>query len=373
MAERYIGLMSGTSLDAVDAVLLECDTSGRARITHTHAETPDPALRADLLAVATDTRNITLRQLGELHQRTGLWFAEAANKLITAAGAEPAAIRAIGSHGQTLLHAPEAPFPFSWQCGDASVIAARCGIPTVADFRAADIAAGGQGAPLVPAFHHAVFASAEESRCIVNIGGIANITVLPATGSRDAVTGFDTGPGNALLDSWAEQHLGQPLDTDARWAASGAIDPALLERLNSDAYFRQSPPKSTGRETFNLAWLTRQLDALEHDVAPADVQRTLAELTATSIADAIAEHAPGTGRILVCGGGAHNPLIRERLATHLPDAVLTDTGAHGIDVDWVEAAAFAWLAMRTLNGRPGNLPAVTGARKPVVLGGIYRP
>lgn len=373
MADHYIGLISGTSLDAADAVLLEHSASGHIRLTHTHGEAPNPDLRSALLAVAAEPGNATLWQLAELHQRTGLWFAEAANKLMAAAGVEAAAIRAIGSHGQTLLHAPEAACPFSWQCGDANVIAAQTGIRTVADFRQADIAAGGQGAPLVPAFHQALFARADEARCIVNIGGIANITALPGAGTGAVTTGFDTGPGNCLLDGWAERHLGRPLDADAHWATSGAIDTGLLERLKSDAYFRQSPPKSTGRETFNLAWLTRQLEALEHRVAPANVQRTLIELTAATIADAISEHAPGTERILLCGGGAHNPLIRQRLSAHLPGAVVADTSEHGIHVDWVEAAAFAWLGMRTLNELPGNLPAVTGARRPVVLGGIYRP
>lgn len=373
MTERYIGLMSGTSLDAIDAVLLECDAAGTPRITHTHTEAPESDLRSALLTVATDTGNVSLRQLGELHQQTGAWFALAANNLMAAAQVAPTDIRAVGSHGQTLLHAPEARFPFSWQCGDANVIAARSGITTVADFRQADIVAGGQGAPLVPAFHSAVFAHGNESRCIVNIGGIANITALPAIGTGEPIIGFDTGPGNALLDSWTQQHLGAPQDTDAHWAAGGAIDSKLLEQLKADAYFRQPPPKSTGRETFNLSWLRGELTALGHAVAPVDVQRTLVELTAVTIADAVAGHAPGADRVILCGGGAHNPLLRQRLSTHLPGHTLEDTGEHGIHVDWVEAAAFAWLAMRTLHGQSGNLPSVTGAHKAVVLGAIHDP
>lgn len=373
MPERYIGLISGTSLDAVDAVLLEIDADKAPRITGTHAEAPPADLRVDLLTATAGATPLSLQQLGELHQRTGAWFADAANHLMTHAGLAPTAVRAIGSHGQTLCHAPDAHFPFSCQLGDPSLIAMRTGLTTVADFRQADMAAGGQGAPMVPAFHHAVFASDNETRCIVNIGGIANITVLPAGGAGNRVTGFDTGPGNALLDAWVAQHLGQYQDTDAAWAVSGEIDSELLARLRADAYFQLPPPKSTGRESFHLEWLQHQLETLTHTPTPADVQRTLVELTAGTIGDAITAHASATDRVLLCGGGAHNPLLRERLAAHLPDRPVTNTCDYGIEVDWVEAAAFAWLAMRTLRRLPGNLPSVTGARNTVVLGGIYDP
>lgn len=373
MIERYIGLMSGTSLDAIDAVLLEIDADNPPQITHTHSEAPDPDLRAMLLAATTNATPVSLAELGQLNQRMGVWFAHAANTIIAKSGMPVNRIHALGSHGQTLYHAPDAPHPFSWQLGDPSIIAAHTGVTTVADFRQADIAMGGQGAPLVPAFHHAVFSDASESRCIVNIGGIANITVLPAPGDRAHVIGFDTGPGNALLDGWIEKQLGHTQDTDGRWAASGEIDTELLSQLKADAFFQRPPPKSTGREQFNLAWLDQQLEQLDHAVNPADVQRTLVELTATTIAGAIRRHAPRIPRVLLCGGGAHNPLIRRQLSAHLPDCVVADTGDYGIHVDWVEAAAFAWLAMRTRHGLSGNVPAVTGARKEVVLGGLYDP
>lgn len=374
MTDRYIGLMSGTSLDAVDAVVLETDSDSRAaQITHTGHLAPPPDLRETLLAATTGADTVSLHMLGQLHRRVGVWFADASNALLADANLAAADIRAIGSHGQTLHHAPGADHPFSWQLGDPSVIAARTGVTTIADFRQADIATGGQGAPLVPAFHQAVFSDPTETRCIVNIGGIANITVLPAQSKRDQVIGFDTGPGNALLDEWIGKHLNQRQDTDARWAVGGHGDAELLALLQADPYFRRPPPKSTGRERFNLSWLNQKLEALAVVPDPVDVQRTLVELTATTIANSIRAHASNAQRVLLCGGGAHNPLLRSRLAALLPECPLGDTGDHGIHGDWVEAAAFAWLAMRTLHGLPGNLPAVTGARREVVLGGIYDP
>lgn len=373
MTQRYIGLMSGTSLDAVDAVLLEVHQDNVMRITHRHSKQPPSELRSSLLALTTGEESVSLPQVGDIHQRTGIWFAEAVNELMTHAQLEAKDVRAIGSHGQTLWHAPDTAFPFSWQCGDANTIAARSGICTVSDFRQADIAVGGQGAPLVPAFHHAAFSSETERRCIVNIGGIANISLLPALHTNEPVIGFDTGPGNALLDAWSDRHTGQPQDTNAYWATSGTIDQTLLTLLTADAYFQKAPPKSTGRETFNLPWLNQYLTKLPYQPAAVDVQRTLVELTAVTIAEAIQNQAPETKRIILCGGGAHNPLLRHRISAHLTNASVTNTREYGIHEDWVEAAAFAWLAQRSLEKQAGNIPTVTGAAKPVVLGSVHDP
>jgi anhydro-N-acetylmuramic acid kinase len=267
-----------------------------------------------------------------------------------------------------LRHRPDAEPPYSLQIGDAATIALGTGIVTVADFRRADIAAGGQGAPLVPPFHQWLFGTGSGKRVVLNIGGIANITVLDSRDDR--VTGFDTGPGNALLDRWIRVTNGKPFDESGAWAASGQVSDRLLERLLADDYFRLPPPKSTGFEHFNLDWLNARLE--QSAPMPAkDVQATLAELSARSIATSINEHASGTRQVLVCGGGVHNADLIERLRRRLPGADVTSTAAHGLHPDWVEAAAFAWLAMRAMQGRTGNLPDVTGASRKVVLGAIH--
>lgn len=370
MAELYIGLISGTSMDGVDAALVDLSDTSQPRALATHGQPLEDVLRDELLSLAQGQAGVALGKLGELDQRMGLLFAEAANTLLEKAGVAAEEVRAIGSHGQTLFHAPNAPYPFSNQIGDPNLIAARTGITTVADFRRRDMAVGGQGAPLVPAFHHALFASEQESRCIVNIGGIANITLLPAH-DASAVSGFDTGPGNALLDAWIRAHLGEPFDRNGRWASQGDVDEGLLQTLMRDPFFHRSPPKSTGREYFNITWLRGQLAAFSRPPVPAVVQRTLCELTARAIAMALAGSGPGNERVLLCGGGAHNPVLRDALEQALAPRPVEDTTAYGLDVDNVEACAFAWLAMRTVNGLSGNLPAVTGAQDPVILGGIY--
>lgn len=363
-------------MDAVDAALLDLAQTDAPRLVATHAEPPEEDLRADLLALSQDVAGISLAKLGELDQRVGHWFADAALKLLERSDTAPEAVSGVGSHGQTVHHAPDARYPFSMQLGDPSMIAARTGIVTVADLRGGDIAAGGQGAPLVPAFHHRVFGDAAENRAVLNLGGIANFTLIPASADNHAannVLGFDTGPGNALLDTWASEHLGEPQDTDGRWAASGRVHEGLLNLMLQDPYFQKPPPKSTGREYFHLAWLRGHLASLGQPPNPADVQRTLCELSALTVATALDEYGPGGERVLLCGGGARNPLLRERLADLLAPRSIADTGDYGIPGDWVEAAALAWLAMRTINGLPGNLPSVTGAREAVVLGGIYDP
>jgi anhydro-N-acetylmuramic acid kinase len=307
-------------------------------------------------------------EYGSLDTSVGVEFANAALQLLTAAGIEPAGVRAIGSHGQTVLHQPQGAAPFTLQIGDPNVIAERVRIDVVADFRRRDIAAGGEGAPLMPAFHAAAFAGSGETRAVVNIGGIANLTLLPAAGE---VRGFDTGPGNCLLDAWARRHLKQACDLDGAWARTGRVDEQLLAELLREPYFARAIPKSTGRETFSDAWLERRLGAGARQ--PADVQATLAELTAQSIADSLRRCGGGAARQLyVCGGGAFNGDLMRRLAAALPGTQVRTTADCGIAPEHVEAAGFAWLAHRYIEGLPGNLPSVTGARRPVPLGALYR-
>ncbi|MEK7322590.1 MAG: anhydro-N-acetylmuramic acid kinase [Pseudomonadota bacterium] len=368
MNGHYIGLMSGTSMDAVDAVLVEF-SSGVPTLRAHHGQSIPTELRARLLAV-NHGENTTVARIGELDARMGRLFAETVQALLRESGMAARDIRAIGSHGQTIYHCPDGDTPTSVQIGDPNLIAELTGITTVADFRRRDIAAGGQGAPLVPAFHQAVFRAAHEDRVVANIGGIANITVLPRAEDQ-AVRGFDTGPGNALMDYWIKTHRGEDLDEDGCWAATGQAHAALLEMLLDDAYFSRQPPKSTGREYFHPAWLNTALSRLASSIAPADVQATLCELTAVTLTEAINEHAPVTQRVLICGGGAYNKTLMTRLASLLAPRPVESTIAFSIPPEWVEGLAFAWLARQTLLGLPGNIPSVTGARRAVVLGGIY--
>jgi anhydro-N-acetylmuramic acid kinase len=364
--ELYIGLISGTSTDGVDSALV--DFSGSApQLIASRLHPYDPTLRRRLqhLAVDPDAR---LDMAVALDIDVAKAFAGAVQGLLEEAGLAPEAVSAIGSHGQTVRHYPKGPRPSSVQLGDPNLIAERTGITTVADFRRRDIAAGGEGAPLVPAFHAATLRSDQESRVALNIGGIANITLLPAV-PAEPVIGFDTGPGNTLMDAWFERHRHQPVDLEGAWAASGKVDQILLDQLLEDGYFTAPPPKSTGVDHFNLLWLEQRLADSE---PAADVQATLCELTARSIAEAIEGHARGARRVLVCGGGVHNRELMQRLERRLGDRILESTAAHGLDPDWVEAMAFAWLARETLGGRPGNLPSVTGARGARVLGGVYK-
>lgn len=364
----FAGLMSGTSMDAADAALV--DFSGaQPKLIATQRTPLSSELRSALLALCTPGPN-EIERMAELDARLGEIFADTALALLTKAGVKAAEVHAIGSHGQTVRHQPGGPYPFSLQIGNPALIAHRTGITTVADFRRADIAAGGQGAPLVPAFHNAVFRSAQYDRVAVNIGGIANITVLPKD-TRQPVIGFDTGPGNVLLDAWAERHLGKHMDEDGNFAARGHVREGLLHALSNDNYFALKPPKSTGREHFNMAWLDAALQTHTGISAP-DVQATLCELTAASIAQAIRHYAPQTSEVLICGGGTHNVHLMQRLRARLSPCSVESTEQHGINPDWIEAMAFAWLAQQTLEGKPGNLPSVTGAKRTVVLGGIYK-
>lgn len=365
-----IGLMSGTSMDAIDAVLCRFEDGRWQGLSAAHTQPYPPALRARLLKLQTQAdAAISLSEWAGLDEAVGACFGDAANALLRNASIDARAVDVLGSHGQTVFHDPSG-IGSSLQLGNPNRIAALTGIDTVADFRRADVVLGGQGAPLVPAFHHALFASASEARCVLNLGGIANVTLLADTHPQH-VRGFDTGPANALMDEWTQIHNGSPLDQGGRWAAAGHCHDGLLQALLADPYLQSAPPKSTGRDYFNLAWVRGRFPAL--DALPAvDVQRTFCELTARSIALAIAQHAPGTQRVLVCGGGARNDFLMSLLAQQLPHARFEPTSAYGLDEAWVEAAAFAWLAVQALLGRPGNLPAVTGASRAAVLGGLYR-
>jgi len=363
----YIGLMSGTSVDGVDAALVAIDNAGVPRLLATHQHAFPSDARADIQALMQPGENEIDRK-GELDMRLGELFADATRELLRASGRQAREIRAIGSHGQTIRHRPRAGQPFTCQIGNPSVIAERTGITTVADFRRRDVAAGGQGAPLMPAFHAAVLRSAAEDRAILNLGGIANLTLLPREGE---VRGFDTGPANGLMDAWCALHTGQPFDRGAALALAGTVDGALLARLLAEPWFSLPPPKSTGRDQFQLQWLQQRLEGAA--LTPADVQATLCELSAATVARALHDTQPRTQRLLVCGGGAHNPLLMARLAARLPGIAVEDTASVGLDPDFIEAAGFAWLARETLAGRPGNLPAVTGARGPRVLGAVHAP
>lgn len=361
----FVGLISGTSVDSVDAALVEFGDTQPRLISVVNHSFPDD-LRKRLLELNT-APTITLPQLGELDHRIGVLFAEACNKLLEGCGVDAGRVRAIGSHGQTIHHAPKPPYPFTMQIGDPNIIAEQTGIAVVADFRRRDMAAGGQGAPLVPAFHQAIFSDAENARAVVNIGGIANVTTLPSAESKDKLLGFDTGPGNCLLDSWIQRHLHQSVDIDGRWGAGGHLIPQLLDELMQFDFFNMAPPKSTGREVFHLDWLQARLSQ-EH--APQDVQATLCHFTARSICEAIKRFAPATKQMFVCGGGAHNQFLMQLLGEHFKGDV-ESTESLGVSPDWVEATAFAWLAMEHLEGRAGNLPQCSGAEHAVPLGGLY--
>ncbi|MGI9238153.1 MAG: anhydro-N-acetylmuramic acid kinase [Woeseiaceae bacterium] len=367
MPRHYIGLISGTSMDGVDAVIASFDDDSLT-LSGSHAYPYPPELHALLQAVIAKPDGCDLDQLGTLDRMVGECFRDAALALMADAGMDRREIVAIGSHGQTLRHQPGGNHPFSMQIGDAATITEGTGIATVSDFRRADVAAGGQGAPLVPPFHQWLFAISGADRIVLNLGGIANITLLP--GDDSSVIGFDTGPGNTLLDAWINEQRGTPYDSDGSWAAAGTVSQRLLDALLTDAYFDLPAPKSTGFEYFNLDWLRNYgID----DERPIDVQATLSELTASSVSDAIRETAPAATEVFVCGGGVHNKDLMSRLRSQLPRMTIKRTSALGLDPDWVEAAAFAWLAMRTMDGETGNLPSVTGARHKTILGAIHYP
>ncbi|GAB4116251.1 MAG: anhydro-N-acetylmuramic acid kinase [Sideroxydans sp.] len=359
-AEFYLGIMSGTSLDGIDVALV--DLTGAPVLIASHFQPYPPQLVEALLDLHTSGPNELHR--GQLmSNRLAQDYATAALDLLRAAAIPPQHVRAIGCHGQTVRHQPE--LGYTLQLNNGALLAELTGITVVSDLRARDIAAGGQGAPLVPAFHDRVMRHPDIHRAILNIGGIANLTDLDP--NRET-TGFDTGPGNLLLDAWIAKHRGQPYDAHGAWANSGKILPGLLQSLLAEPYFSAAPPKSTGRDLFNTQWLERHLNG---DEAPADVQATLLALTADSIAAAVQRDCTGTEELYLCGGGAHNTALVARLRAALPECRIQKTDVLGLGADWVEAAAFAWLAQQALHLQPCNLPAVTGARHPCILGAIY--
>jgi anhydro-N-acetylmuramic acid kinase len=360
--------MSGTSLDAIDAALVGFDTDQNPILVHTYNHPIPTAVRSEIESICQPGVD-EINRMGALDRRIGKLFAEATMALLEQSNVQATRVRAIGSHGQTIRHHPEKSAPFTLQVGDPNTIAFETGITTVADFRRMDVAAGGQGAPLVPAFHKAVFGDKNESRIIVNIGGMANITAL----IKDTpVTGFDTGPGNVLMDSWIQKKRGEPYDENGIWARSGHCNIALLDQLLSHPHIQAPAPKSTGRETFHLAWLESVLTEFT-SVSDADIQRTLLEFTARSITIPISAMPTSIDRVLLCGGGSNNQLLLERVRALLPGAHTSSTIDVGIDPDWVEAMAFAWLAKQRIECVPGNIPAVTGASRPCILGSIYLP
>lgn len=362
MPEYYAGLMSGTSLDGIDAVIAAAH-GGRLRlIAHAYLAYPR-SVRKQLLALHGPAGD-ELHRAALIANELAVSYGKALKTLLARSGIRAGGVAAVGCHGQTIRHRPDA--GYTTQLVNGALLAELTGITVVCDFRSRDIAAGGEGAPLAPAFHEASFRSRSRNRAIVNIGGIANITCLPARGS---VTGFDCGPGNVLLDAWIDEKRGTAFDIDGKWAARGRVDPRLLQRLLSHPFIRREPPKSTGRGEFNLAWLKRSLAGTER--AP-DVQATLLEFTATTIARALRACRPGPDEVYLCGGGARNGALLARLASLLPDRTVGTVDALGVAAEHVEALAFAWLARQALKGKPGNVPAVTGARGPRVLGAIYR-
>jgi anhydro-N-acetylmuramic acid kinase len=370
MSDLFIGTLSGTSMDAVDAAVVRFSPAPTLVATHSH---PLPAeLRQQLLGLATPGDH-EIDRLGVADVRLAHLIARTVNELLAKAGLPASAIRAIGSHGQTIRHRPSFATPFTLQIGDPNVIAVETGIPVVADVRRKDVALGGQGAPLVPAFHEGIFRVPGQDRVVVNIGGIANLTSLPGDPAAP-VLGFDTGPGNTLLDRWSQRVLGEPMDRDGALAACGRVDPLLLEALRDDPFFALPAPKSTGPEYFSTVWLEPRLRRRSQGSSDADVQATLVALTATTIADSVrALPALRTPEVLLCGGGARNPRLVAALRTALPASSISPTDAMGVPGAWIEAMAFAWLAHRHVEGRTGNLPAVTGARRAAVLGAWFPP
>lgn len=380
MDDYYIGLMTGTSVDSLDAALVQLPEDGSLRLINTHAIPLADAIREHVKALTT-TGNHEIESLRFLDEAIAQYACQAVHEICEKSGIATDLITAIGSHGQTVRHYPGSPTSsgFSLQVGDPNIIAETTGITTVADFRRRDIAAGGQGAPLVPAFHRAAFQTSTEDRVILNLGGIANITYLPANGilaSEGTVLGYDTGPANTLLDGWCWKHTGKRFDQDGQWARSGSCDTTLLQLLLSDPYFAKNHPKSTGRETFNLTWLDQALlqldDTHRQGLSAVDIQATLLELSVVSICneiDKIDTHRQAS--IYACGGGANNALFMQKLNERMIKRNVATTQTLNMHPNWVEPIAFAWLAKQTIDRKPANLPSATGAKKDVILGGVY--
>ena len=368
MLELYVGLMSGTSLDGVDAALVKSDGVAPAQILGS-MHSPYPAPLRSLVLAACRQQGASFSTLGRIDVELARWYAATVAQLLAQCSVPASAVRAIGSHGQTLHHEPTGDARFTLQLGDPNTLAVATGITVVADFRRRDMALGGQGAPLAPGFHAVVFGHPTRCRVVLNAGGIANISVLVP--GFDCI-GYDTGPANILMDAWVQSQQGQAFDRDGAFALQGVVHQGLLQHMRADPYFALGPPKSTGREHFNLAWIERALQTVAQPVAACDVQRTLLELTAGTVTDAIARHAE-QGDLLVAGGGAYNAALLARLAALNPQWNVDTTASLGIAPELVECVAFAVFAQRTLDGLPGNLPSVTGASRPCVLGGVFVP
>lgn len=366
MNDLYIGLMSGTSLDGIDAALVDLSDNQFNLLASLYQPYPD-ALKNTLSKVIQD-QQIAIADLANIDHQLAVLNAQSVKRLLENTRHTSDDIKAIGYHGQTIYHAPEGDFPNSLQLGDPNVLVEQTNITVVADFRRMDMAVGGQGAPLVPAFHQFLFRDSSQDRAILNIGGIANLTILPADPDQP-ITGFDTGPGNCLLDEWSTLHNNQAYDNEGQWAQQGKLNSNTLHALMNDPYFAKAPPKSTGREYFHLDWLRKH--SVIDSVTAQDIQTSLAFLTATSISNALQHYAPNTQRVFVCGGGAHNQFLTSLLQDQLGTISLATTTELGLDPDWVEACAFAWLAQQRIQQQTANIPSVTGARKPVLLGAIY--
>ncbi len=360
LTERYIGIMSGTSMDGVDVALCVVDAN-RCKLVSAIEYPFDPQLKEEILLMING--ETTLKQIGELHRRLGELFGAAVMALLEQTKMKPGSVKAIGSHGQTLWHAPDSVYPFSMQLGDANVIAAMTGIDVVSDFRSKDIALGGEGAPFAPVFHQFLFQNQEKKVGVLNIGGMANLSVLGAE-----LIGFDTGPGNVLMDLWVHKHQELRFDRDGSWAKTGKVNKALLKTLLSEDFFEKEPPKSTGRELFNILWLGKVLRG-HRTVSSEDVQATLLELTVESIAKEVRKY--GIEELLVCGGGVHNAFLMERLAEELNGVEVAATDKLGVSSEQMEAMLFAWLAYKRTYREPVQLKTVTGAVKDGVLGGVY--
>ena len=364
--EHFIGMLSGTSRDGVDTVLVNF-SRGSMSILHATCVPYPPAIRQKLNQLLETGKRPGSNETSFLDETLGRFFARTAQNLVSEAGMEMRDIRAIGSHGQNVWHKPCGENPVSIQLGRPDLIAKNTSTTAVGNFRSADVQAGGQGVPLAPLLHLELFHDEKEDRAVLNIGGIASLTILPAKGG---VSGYDCGPGNCLMDAWTRRHLQKDYDDNGRWAARGKVDTELLERLLEDPYFSQSPPKSSGLEHFNISWLDKIL--ADSSLQEVDVQATLAELTALSIANSLRESGEPT-RLMVCGGGVHNAFLMRRLAAILPKLIVESTTRYGADPDWVEGLLFAWLARERLDERAHNTPPITGARKPVLLGDIHEP
>lgn len=366
-----MGVMSGTSVDAIDVVLADWRNPKQPVLLASISHAWPDELRADILQLAAGEHD-SIDKLGQLDRRIAITTAEACLSCLAQTDLPASAVNAIGFHGQTVRHRPDMTPAFTLQIGDPNTLAELTGIAVINDFRRRDIAAGGQGAPLVPAFHEQLFAETGNNIVVLNLGGIANITVIPAQSQTGSTRGFDTGPANMLMDAWCQQHTDQHYDAHGSWASSGQIDAELLKRLLSHPYFSKRAPKSTGREAFGLAWLSEQLACEARDIPAVNVQTTLVELTAISVSDAVKQACEGaSGQMLVCGGGCYNTYLMARLQCHLSDWHVCSTASKGIDPQWIEALAFAWLARQMMSGLAGNLPAVTGAEGLRILGSYH--